>query len=127
MTDTRIEPEPEQVWRGILVAKYTGVVDGGNNAIAHGVCVARVRRRHRTKLNNGVSMELGWLDRVGGHAPPHHHAELSHMWRVLSQQGYDPHARVPAMCRAASEIAAAIGQRVHYAPGGRPARVYREF
>ena len=101
----------------MLVAKYTGLVDDGNTAIAHGVYVARVGRRHRTKLNNGVSVELGWLDRVSGHAPPHHHAELSHMWRVLSQQGYDPNARVPAMCRADSEIAAAIHQRIHHAKG----------
>ena len=80
MTDTRIEPETAQVWRDMLVVYYTGMVDGGNNAIAHGVCDARVGRRHRTKFNNGVSMELGWLGSVGGHAAsPHHHAELSHV------------------------------------------------
>ena len=120
MTDTRTEPDSEQVWRHMLVSKYTGIVDGGNTAIAHGVYVARVGRRHRTKLNNGVSVELGWLDHVSGHAPPHHHAELSHMWRVLAHQRYDPNARAPAMCRAESETAAAIGQRVYHAPKGAP-------
>ena len=79
---------------------------------------AAAGRRHRTKLDNDVSVELGWLDRVSGHAYPHHHAELSHMWRVLSQQRYDPNARVQAMCRAESEIAAAIDQRVHHVPRG---------
>ena len=116
MTDTRTEPESERVWRHMLVAKYTELVDDGNTAIAHGVYVARVGRRQRTKLNNGVSVELlGWLDRVSGHAPPHHHAELSYMWRVLSQQGYDPNARVPEMCRAEPEIAAAILQWLRHA------------
>ena len=117
MTDTRTEPDSEQVWRHMLVSKYTGIVDGGNTAIAHGVYVARVGRKPRTRLNNGISVQLGWLDQVSGHASPHHHAELSHMWQVLAQQGYDPNARVPAMCRAESEIATAIG---HHVPKGAP-------
>ena len=42
MMDTRTEPESERVWRHVLVAKHTGLVDDGNTAIAHdGVYVAR--------------------------------------------------------------------------------------
>ena len=66
MTNTRAEPASETVWRHMLVAKCTGLVDDGNTAIAHGVYVARVGRKHRTKLNNGASAELGWLYHVNG-------------------------------------------------------------
>ena len=80
----------------MLVAKYTGIVAGSDTAIAHDeVYVARFGRKHRTKLNSDVSVELGWLDHVSGQASPHHHSELSHMWRMLSQQGFAPGARAP--------------------------------
>ena len=99
MADTRTEPESEQVvWRHLLVAKYTGAVGGGNTAIAHGVYVARVERKHRTRLNNNdASVELRWLGQVSGHASPHHHAELSHMWRVLAQNRSTKSAQLRAM------------------------------
>ena len=59
MTGTRAEPESDQVRRYMLVAKYIGIVDGSDTAIAHEVYVARVGRKHRTKLNSDVSVELG--------------------------------------------------------------------
>ena len=121
MTGTRAEPDSEQIWRHMLVAKYTGIVHGSDPAIAHEVYVARVGRKHRTKLNSGVTVELGWLDHVSvGHAPPHHHSELSHMWRMLAQQGCAQGARAPTMRRTEAEVATAIGQRVHHVPKGTP-------
>ena len=121
ITDIRAEPESEQVvWRHMLVAKYTGGVDGDNTAIADGVYVARVGRKHRARSNSDISAELGWLELVSGRTSPHHHPELSHMWRMLAQQGCDSDARDPTMHRVEADIAAAIGQRVHHAPKGAP-------
>ena len=105
----------------MLTAKYIGMKDTQGIAIAHGVYVPREGGKHRTTINAGISTELGWLARVGGHTSPHHHDDLANIWRALHTQGYEPNSRLPAMVKAPSEVQAAVALRMDHCHGeGRP-------
>ena len=60
-------------------------------------------------MNSDISSELGWLSRVSNQPSLHHNKTLAEVLRALTYQGLDPNARLPAICKAPSEVSAAIG------------------
>ena len=84
-------------WTTMLTAKYLGLSDHHGAAIASGVHIAHVGRRHRTTMNNDISSELGWLSHVSNQPSPHHNKTLAAVWRALTHRGLDPNAHLPAI------------------------------